>query len=627
MRSRSKETRKSRSRSRSGTPVRGKSSPRGGKGMRSPGAGRVDTLSPKRKGGVGAVRADRKDGEMASPGNGDQVHSESAAKNVSSENGIFVSKSIVVDEVVMEVKSSLNTKLDTATILRDLEDKRRQQSSGVEDSSNAVLGGVPPSEAGVGAEMKGFKKPVKKGSKERTLTADDANEEEETEVIDDWRDDIKSQGREKAKSKDKKERSVSKATKEEEERLGSALVEADSGTAARRDVQNGKEYDYRRDAVKRTGGLREVQMETVKEVGGEGQAKESKLPRQPVNGAEDRTREVPENISIARFEFLNDKVEKSLMERNLVSEMVVSTNIREEKVVPEVHIEETSVVESVKQNTVLEEVEGTLKAFGEQKDPIDSNTKAMADVEMDEDVEDERESRQKTVEASVLEDNDNRSRGGESGGVDGEGDDRELGMRKKLLEAGEEEKSRDRRARKKSREGDEEEDGDKRRKKKSQEGGDVEEDVERHRRRRHQKKHRHEDDAEKGEEEDEEEDAEQRKERRRHKKKHRKDDVEKKEKKRRKHRHHRRKRSPSESREASPSGGHKVKEGNDDDDTTKQKSSRSRRSPGRSPSVEAEKGAVESDEGVTRKKSSSRSHKKKRREPSKSQSESPSSSD
>lgn len=597
--------------------MRGKVSPtKSGKGARSPGVERFDTLSPKRRGDGGAVSDDRKAGEATIPGKKDALRSESDAKKVSLENGILWSKSIVVDEVVKEVKSSLNTELDAATILEDLEDKRREQSSGVEESSNAVSGRVPPPEAGVGVEMKGFKKPMKRGSKERTLIADDADEEDETEGIDDWRDDIKSQGREKAKSKEKKERSVSKASKEEEERLGTAAVEGDSGITARRDVQNGEEYDNGRGAVKRTGGLREVQMETVKEFGEEGEAKESNIVGQPVNGAEDRTRRVTESVSTSRFEFSYEKVEKNLMEWNAAPEKLVSTKIEEEKAAPEVRIEKTSVVDSVKQSAVVVDKEGMCTTVDVEEDAIDSTTKAGADVEMDEDADDER----KAVEAAVPEDDGSRGRGGESGGADGKEDDRELGTRKMSCEAG-----NDRRSRKKSRNGDDEEDCEKRRRKKSQEGGDDEEEVERRRERhrRHQKNHRHEEDAEKGVEED----AEQRKERRRHKKKHRKDDEEKREKKRRKHRHHRRKRSPSESREASVSGGDKIhQEGNDEVYAAKQKRSRSRRSPERSPSAEAEKGAVESDEGATRKKNSSRSQKKKRRDPSMSPAECPSSS-
>lgn len=572
-RSRSKETKKSRSRSRSVSPGRGRYSPKDVKEIRSQSAVKEGTQSPKRKGGSGATERERS-------GKVDQLQSESAAKNVSLENGILANKSIVVDEVVMEVKSSLSTKLDTATILKDLEDKRRQQ---LEDSSNVVAGDMPSSEAGEGAETKGFKKPVKKGSKEKTSTADDGSEEEETEVMDDWRDDIKSQGRKKPKSRDKKEKLVSKTSKDEE-RL---VVSPDAAMETRKEVQNGKDHDR--------GGWTEVRKVTVKEVVGQGQANELKLSEQPVNGANHRSRRVIENVAIATSELITE-VKNNVTERYVVAENLTST---EAKVAHEAEVDDITMVEDVKST---KEVEETIITVGMGKDQ--ASVDEVADHE------------RKVGEASGSENDDD----GRVFGVLPPDED-ELVMGVTTLPVDEEEKPRDRRSRKKS----EEDVSGKRRRKKSREAGDDGEERERRRERhrRHHKKHRQEEVVEKGEDEDEEkEDAEQRKERRRHKsRKHKKDDVEKREKKRRKHRTHRRKRSPSESPEASPSGENKVK---DDEDTTKQKSHRSRRSSERSPSVEA---GVESDEGVTRKKSSSRSHKKKRREPSKSASESPSSSE
>jgi hypothetical protein len=595
--------------------VRGKGSPRGGKAVRSPGAARDEVTSPKGRGGTG----DRKEQDRAVPAKSDQGNNDASAKNVSAENGVAASKSTPIDDVVMEVKSSLSSKLVTATILKDLEEKRRQQPNNPEDSSNGVSGGVPASEAGVGAEIKGFKRPAKRVNKERTVTGDGVSEEEETEVIDDWRDDIKSQGREKRKSKDRKEKFVSKRSKDEEERLGSAPVVTGAKLTAEREVQN-------------------LVKEAVNEVGREPQAKESKMSGAAVNGGDhddrgrwgtadmesdfggaerqgegslklmlppaDRardpagevteTRRVTENVVVATCEFSNakvkEKVKEKVIERNVVTEKVVRTNIREEKVVTEVGGEKSSVVSSLKEPKVLE------------KDSADANLSGEADEEMGEDTHGEKKNERKAVEVSE----------------------------------GDEERER---SRKKSREGDDAEDRDKRRRKKSQEIGDDDEEEERHRERhrRHQKKHRREvdvekgdvekGDVEKGEDEDEEkEDAEQRRERRRerHKKKHRKDESEKREKRRRKHRHHRRRRSQSESPEASPSGGDKAKRGDEDDGTTKHKQHRSRQT--RSPSAEAGKGAAESDEGVTRKRSSSR-QKKNRRDPSKSASESPSSSE
>lgn len=603
--------------------MRGRGSPRDRKVVRSPDTARENTPSPDRKKSAGAVREERIEAERLFSEKGDDVLSDSAGQNVASVNGVLTSKSVVVDEVVLEVKSSLNTRLDTAAILKDLEEKRMQQLSGVEDSSKIGLGGGPPLETGAVAEMKGFNKPVKRGSKERALTVDDAIDDEETELIDDWRDDIKFQGREKPKSKDKKERLVSKASRHEEERLITAAAEIDSGVAVPRDVQNGNDYD---DAVKGPGGLFvETQAEIVTEVGG---WKELKLP---VNGTNHRSRRVTENVSIATFEF-SDGVKKSSIERHPVLEEFVSSNVKETKLLQEGGSEKTSVVEIVKQGEVLGELVGTPKPFGLDKDPIASDRKGGSDEEMGEDADDETKSRVKPVEASELADGDDGRVRREFPGVDAEGIDQELVIRKKSVEAGAEEKPRDRRSRKKLRDVDDE-DGEKRRRKKSQEAGDEGEEEDRrrdrHRRhRRHHKKHRLEDAVEKGEDEDEEEeDADQRKERRRLKKKQRKDDEERREKKRRKHRHHRRKRSASESTEVPPSGGDKVKEDNDDDTSTKQKRRRSRRSSERSPSVEAEKVGVESDEVLKKKKSSSRSHKKKRREASKSASESPSSSD
>jgi hypothetical protein len=115
--------------------------------------------------------------------------------------------------------------------------KRRQQPNNPEDSSNGVSGGVPASEAGVEAEIKGFKRPAKRVNKERSVTGDGVSEEEETEVIDDWGDDIKSQDREKQKSKDRKEKFVSKRSKDKEERLGSVPVVTGAKLTAEREMQ------------------------------------------------------------------------------------------------------------------------------------------------------------------------------------------------------------------------------------------------------------------------------------------------------------------------------------------------------------------------------------------------------
>ena len=587
--------------------MRGKGSPRGGKGVRSPGGGRDDVTSP-RRGGTG----ERKESERGVPGKVEEAKNDPGAESVG--NGVVASKSIPIDDVVMEVKSSLSAKLDTATILKDLEDKRRQQANNVEESVNGGTGGVGASGGVVRGEMKGFKKPAKRGSKERTVTGDDVGEEDDTEGIDDWRDDIKSQGREKAKGKDRKERLTSKRSKEEEERLGSAAVVAGAVVTAEREADNGKESEV---SAARNG---------VNEVSRKAQAKESKMSAEAVSGGEhddddgrggatemecevggagrqgegspkrmlgpgDRTRDPAGGLSDTRG-VTGDAVggtgelsnEKAKMERKLVmlgGRLVVVTEEvtkkTEEKSVSEVGGDESPVVKVMEGPEVPE------------KDPTDGNRGGEADEGM--------------------KDTDGEKKAGRVTGDLSEGDE-----------------ERDRRSRKKSREGDEEE-REKRRRKKSCEVGDGDEEGERHRerRRRHQRKHRHEDDAEKGEDEDEEkEDAEQRRERRRHKKKHRKDESEKRDKKRRKHRHHRRKRSPSESPELSPSDGEKVKRGEEEDGSSKHKQQRRRQV--RSTSAEAEKGAVESDGGVARKRSSSR-QKKKRRDPSKSPSESPSSSE
>lgn len=560
--------------------------------------------SPKRKGDPG----DRKESDRSVPGKSDQVNNDADTKNVSAENGTVASKSIPIDDVVMEVKSSLNTKLDTATILKDLEDKRRQQSNSLEDFHNGVSGGVPASEAVVGPEMKGFKKSAKRGSKERALAGDDVSEEEETEVIDDWRDDIKSQGREKPKSKDRKERLLSKRNKDEEERLGSVRAVMVVGLTEERETQNGKDSNFVRDAVNEFSREPQVKMseravdgadsndhgrlgtaDIEGEFGGAERQGERSLKRMlpPADRVRDAAGElsdsrlITETVILATSVLSNDKVREKVIERNVVTEKLVSTDIREEKIASEMGGNNSSVVNSLDDPKILE------------KDLIHCSRRGKADDEMDEDTDDEKKRGRKTVAVS-------------------DGDE-----------------VRGRRSRKKSREGDDEEDREKRHKKKFQEVGDDDEEQERRRdrQRRHPKKHRHEGDVEKGEDEDDEkEDAEQRRERRRerHKKKHRKDDAEKRDRKRRKHRHHRRKRSPSESPEVSPSGGDKTKRGNDDDGPTKHKQHRSRQV--RSPSVEADKGVVESDEGVTRKRSSSR-QKKKRRDPSKSPSESPSSSE
>ena len=583
--------------------MRVKDSPRGGKVVRSAGAAGDDATSPKRRGGT----EERKESDRAVRGKSEAGNNDSGGRNVSAGNGAVASKSIPIDDVVMEVKSSLSAKLDTATILKDLEEKRRQQPRIPEDSINVVPVGLAASETGVGLKTKGFKKPAKRASKERTATGDDVSEEEETEMIDDWRDDIKAQGREKAKSKDRKERMASKRSKDEEERAGVGTV---AGPRGERDVQNGRESSVAKEAVSEKSvvpPVRESGMSGRGAHGGddsdggrwgsadimndsgvaESRQGEGSVQRMLPSGDRARgsagalteTRRVTENVYLATTEISKAEVKEKVVEESVVTEKVVSSSMREEVVISEVGGEKSSAVKSLKDAEVVEE------------GPTHGKSRVRADDEMDEGSDDEKKRERTAVEVS-------------------EGDE-----------------ERERRAGKRPREVDDEEERDKRRRKKSHETGGEDEEEERHRERhrRHQRKHRHEGDAEKGEAEDKEkEDAEQRRERRRHKKKHRKDESEKREKKRRKHRH-RRKRTPSESPELSPSGADKTKRGDEDDGSSKHKQQRSRHV--RSPSVEAEKGAVDSaDEGATRKRSSSR-HRKKRRDPSKSASESPSSSE
>lgn len=154
-------------------------------------------MSPKGRERLDSVDGVRKELDKTDHVKIDQPKRDSSAKDVVVGNGRVANKGTAVDEVLMEIKSSLNTKLDTATILKDLEDKRRQQLSSFDGSKNAVSGSAPSPEAAVGSDVKDFKKPLKKCCKESTSTGDDVSEEEETELIDDWRDDFKSQGREK----------------------------------------------------------------------------------------------------------------------------------------------------------------------------------------------------------------------------------------------------------------------------------------------------------------------------------------------------------------------------------------------------------------------------------------------
>lgn len=642
-RSRSKDVKRSRSktpRSGSGSPVRRKGSPKGEKVVGSPSASKDHTMSPRKRGALDPVDGGKKASDKVDSARTDQLKSDSTAKNITLGNGTVSSKNLPVDEVLMEIKSSLNTKLDTATILKDLEDRRRKQSSSLENSNNIVCGGVPPPEAVVGSDVGGFKKPLKKGNKEKTPAGDGVSEEEETEVIDDWRDDIKSQGREKHRNREKNYRPISKKSKDEEG-----------------EVQNAKASDFTREAKIAKEGAKELQEKVVKTVGQpqkdvdiidherkgakdaesdlgiadmqvEGPQKLVPSQLERVKASSGRSIDmasVYDNVMISTSQVVEEKVRERMMGPDLVSEKLVSTDVREEKYAQKSRDDKILITESVKEMDVLEEVDARLKEskrFDGEDDVNVGNGKSKGDEEMDEDV-DEKKRRRKIVEISDGEGDHDRRERRRSRGVGTEGEDHELRVRKKSRDVYGEGEERDRKSRKKSLEDEEDHDKDRRRRRKSQEGDDDEDqDRRRERHRRHQKKHRHEDDVEKAEDEDDVEDADQRKERRRHKKKHRRDDPEKREKKRRKHKLHRKKRLLSESPELSPSGGGKSKRG-DDETIIKHKHHRSKKSSERSPSVE---GTLESDEGVARKKSSSR-HKKKRREPSKSPTESPSSSD
>ncbi|XP_024383168.2 uncharacterized protein [Physcomitrium patens] len=400
-RSRSKETRKSRSktpRSGSATPARRKGSPKGGKLVSSPGTSKDHIMSPKGRERLDSVDGVRKELDKTDHVKIDQPKRDSSAKDVVVGNGRVANKGTAVDEVLMEIKSSLNTKLDTATILKDLEDKRRQQLSSFDGSKNAVSGSAPSPEAAVGSDVKDFKKPLKKCCKESTSTGDDVSEEEETELIDDWRDDFKSQGREKNKNKVKKERVTVKKSKVEEER----------------EVQNGKGCDSIRDAKivkkvaefqgKEVKGTRQAQngvesndhgrwgtrdMDSdfdIADMQVEGPPKRVLSPpervKDPVSNLVDVAR-VVENFTVSTAQIIDEKMKGKMIGPDMITEKLVCTDVREEIFVQKSRDENSFLVENVKQINDPRKVDVRLKESKTIDEENEVNTVTMERIRQD----------------------------------------------------------------------------------------------------------------------------------------------------------------------------------------------------------------------------------------------------
>ena len=606
--------------------------------------------------GTGMLRNRGKEVDIISPVKIDKVGHALTDKVKITDNGNIVDTVFKVDSNT-ENKAP-KAKLDTASMLKDLEDKTRQHPSTLEALRNAVL--LEPES---GLETKGFKKPAKRGSKDRSFMGDEETEDAEPVIIDDWRDDIKEQGREKPRSKEKKERAPSKKSKDGEERV--AVDANKSLPGVDNDVyQNGKYVVMSGDVSKHVEiaitspyistekrypelqeNERRSKEKTLQEQHGKvnslddsknannvvgdrwlkGTNSESSTYFEDVRVTAERTYEVG-NYNSTEDLMLGPETLKKGMQTS-VSKKLVSTNTFEDRY-------QDATMERVAKVLVAEESRVEVDKFPEKglgkSEDLYGKYKSKSGEEIDEE-EHYRKGNRKTKVLHEEDEDHERKRRRKSRAADTEAEDQEQKGKKNAEELDQEEEEFDIRASRGPQDLDEEEE-DRRIKKKTQEVGEDPEDQERRkeRHRQHRKKHRHEDDPGRDDDGEETEEGDSRKERRRHKKKHKKDeDVDKRERKQRKHKRHRKRRSPAESPELSPSGGTGKSKRANDDSIVKHKHHRWKRtseSRERSPSADADKVRGFSHEGGPHKKSSSR-HKKKRRDQSKSDSDSPSSSD
>lgn len=600
------------------------------------------------------LRNKGKEVDIISPVKMDQVgHALTDEDNKFTDNGNIVDTVFKVDS---NTESKVpKAKLDTASMLKDLEDKTRQHPSTLEALRNAVL--LEPES---GLETKGFKKPAKRGSKDRSFMGDEEIEDAEPVVIDDWRDDIKEQGREKSRSKEKKERAASKKSKDGEERV---VVDANKSLIGVDNIvhRNGKYVVMSGDVLKHvevaiTSPYISTEKRYLELQENERRSKEKSLQEQhgkvksldesknAKNVVGDRWLKGGNSQSSTYIEDMRVTAERTYEGGNYnstegvmqgpetlkkgmpisVSQKLVSANTFEDRY-------QDATMERVSKVLVAEESRVEVDKFPERglgkSEDLYGKYKSKSGEEVDEE-EHYRKGNRKTKVLHEEDEDQERKRRRKSRAADTEAEDQEQKGKKNAEELDQEE-DLDRRGGRGAQDLDEEED--QRIKKKSQEVGGVPEDQERRkeRHRQHRKKHRHEGDP--GNDDDgEETEGDSRKERRRHKKKHKKDEeVDKRERKQRKHKRHRKRRSPAESPELSPSARTGKSKQANDDSIVKHKHHRWNRtseSRERSPSADADKVRGLSHEGGPHKKSSSR-HKKKRRDQSKSESDSPSSSD
>lgn len=459
------------------------------------------------------------------------------------------------------------------------------QASRSEVLKNGEAGEQMQTKSEFGLEAPGFKRSLKKSSKDASLLSDDESDGTEMEVMDDWRDDAKALAKENSKSFERARGIIHKSTKEQEEigvGLGTGIVKEKRTDFNRKnstvsDVASKQGYDtidmqlnaqietFRGIDKKDRQRMKENNQDQLDIVENKGKTRTSADKQYEVKSVE-KMRQEKENG--------RSPVSKDVGKHTKIRNEVDASMAAEEVVIfgPKPILKETEVAESKTVSVEMISDETQSKAGGVKvnlmKDGLEGTATVLElDNKEEDDIEEEETAKHKEMKTSERD----------------------------------EEGERHERHRK-----------------------------ERHR--SHRKKHGEEDDElGTGDDGEKNEDGDTRKERRRHKKKHKTDEeTDKGDRKRRKHKHHRKRRSPSLSPELFPSVNSSKSKQGIDDSVEKHKHHQRKRHPSESqelsPSEDQGKGWGTLDDAAARKKNSNR-HKRSRREPSKSQSESLSLSD